>query len=70
MIGLVTKEQYECAINLIRNYRANPDFKICGTEYMDEAELAMYNLALEQVYQYGQQIAVHRRALKQYKIKG
>ena len=68
MSTLVTKEQYNCAMNLIKNYRTNPDFKSCGIEYMDDAERAMYELAVYQIYQYGQQIAAHRRALKQAKI--
>ena len=61
---IVTKEQYECAMNLIRNYRVNPDFKNHGTEYMDDSERMSYELALVQIYEYGQQIANHRRLLK------
>lgn len=67
---MITKEQYECAMNLIRNYRLNPDFKLCGTEYMDDSEKASYELALAQVYEYGQQIASHRRALKRIRERG
>lgn len=67
---MITKEQYECAMNLIRSYRLNPDFKLCGTEYMDDSEKASYELALVQIYEYGQQIASHRRALKQIRERG
>lgn len=67
---MVTKTQYECAMNLIRNYRQNPDFKECGTEYMDDAERNSYELAQEIVYQYGQQIAAYRRQQKRLKVKG
>jgi hypothetical protein len=66
---MVTKEQYECAMNLIRNYRNNPDFKSCGTEYMDDAERNSYELACDIVYQYGQQIAAYRRQQKLSKVK-
>lgn len=67
---LVTKEQYNCAMNLLRNYRSNPDFKVCGTEYMDDAEKNIYELAVEQVYTYGQQIATYRRELKKLRLRG
>lgn len=69
MVGQVTKEQYECAMSLIRNYRNNPDFKACGTEYMDDAERNSYELARDIVYQYGQQIAAYRRQQKLSKVK-
>ena len=65
----VTKSQYECAMRVIRDYRNNPDFKSCGTEYMDDAELNSYELALDIVYRYGQQIADYRRQLKNQKGK-
>lgn len=67
---IVTREQYQCAMNLIRNYRLNPNFKECGIEYMDDAEKVSYELALTQVYEYGQQIAAHRRELKKIRIRG
>ena len=67
---IVTREQYNCAMNLIRNYRTNPDFKEHGTEYMDDAERNSYELAVAQIYQYGQQIAAHRRELKRIRMKG
>lgn len=67
---MVTKEQYECAMALIRNYRSNPDFKECGTEYMDDAEKNSYFLALQQIREYGQQIAAYRRAVKNAREKG
>lgn len=66
----VTKEQYECAMNLVRNYRSNPDFKTYGTEYMDDSEKASYELALTQIYEYGQQIASHKRELKRARERG
>lgn len=67
---IVTKEQYECAMNLIRNYRLNPDFRLCGTEYMDDSEKASYELALVQIYVYGQQIAANKRELKRIRERG
>lgn len=67
---MITKAQYECAMNLIRNYRANPDFKECGIEYMDDAERNSYLLAVQQVCEYGKQIAAYRHELKQIRIKG
>ena len=69
-MAIITKEQYTCAMTLIRNYKANSNFKECGTEYMDDAEKNTYGLALYQIYQYGQQIAAHRRELKRIRVKG
>lgn len=66
----VTKEQYDCARNLVNNYKKNPDFMECGTEYMDDAERNSYEMALDIIYRYGQQIAAYRRELKKQRIKG
>lgn len=70
MANKITKAQYDCARNLIKNYRNNPDFDSCGTEYMDDAERNSYEQALDIIYQYGQQIAAYRRELKRQRIKG
>ena len=67
---MITKDQYECAMSLIRNYRKNPDFKAHGIEYMDDSEIASYELALTQIHEYGQQIAAYRREVKLIRIKG
>lgn len=66
---MVTKEQYICARDLIRNYKNNPDFKECGDEYMDDAERNSYEMALQIVYEYGRQIAQYKSQLKKQRIK-
>lgn len=70
MQEIVTKEQYICARDLIRNYKTNPDFKSCGIEYMDDIEKEIYTLALDQIYQYGRQIAAYKREIKKANQKG
>lgn len=56
----VTREQFECAVNFVNNLLG-----IDGPEYItDDAERNSYNLAMEQISKYKQQIAEYKKAQK------
>ena len=59
MTAYVTKEQFECAVNFVNNHSRDN-----ALEYMDDTERASYELAIEYITKYKQQIAEYKNAQK------
>lgn len=59
MTTYVTKEQFECAVNFLKNHSRDNDL-----EYMDDTEKTSYELAIEHITKYKQQIAEYKNAQK------
>mgnify|MGYP003318728158 CR=1 FL=1 len=59
MTTYVTKEQFECAVNFVKNHSGDN-----ALEYMDDTEKTSYELAIEHITKYRQQIAEYKNAQK------